>query len=70
MTTPKAGTWQTILGEFAPDLIKKVTGLQETVLMEGALSIKTTTLMMMLCDALLAVVNQRNGTLFKPNTLA
>ena len=54
MTTPKAGTWQAILGEFAPDLSKKVTGLRETVLVEGALSIKTKTLMMMLCDALLA----------------
>ena len=54
MTTSKAGTWQAILGEFAPDLFKKVTGLQETVLVEGALSIKTKTLMMMLCDALLA----------------
>ena len=54
MTTPKASTWQAILGEFAPDLFKKVTGFQETVLVEGALSIKTKTLMMMLCDALLA----------------
>jgi len=54
MTMPKAGTWQAILGEFAPDLFKKVTGFQETVLVEGALSIKTKTLMMMLCDALLA----------------
>ena len=54
MTTPKAGTWKTILEEFAPDLFKMATGLQETVLVEGALSIKTKTLMMMLCDALLA----------------
>jgi alkylhydroperoxidase/carboxymuconolactone decarboxylase family protein YurZ len=54
MTTPKAGTWQALLGEFAPDLFQKVTGFQETVLVEGALSIKTKTLMMMLCDALLA----------------
>ena len=54
MTTPKAGNWQAILGEFTPDLFKKVTGFRETVLVEGALSIKTKTLMMMLCDALLA----------------
>ncbi|MFC2045303.1 carboxymuconolactone decarboxylase family protein [Chloroflexota bacterium] len=53
MTTPKAGNWHAILGEFAPDLLKNVTGLQETLLVEGALSIKTKTLMMMLCDALL-----------------
>ncbi len=54
MTQPKAGNWQDILGEFAPDLFKKITGLQETVLAEGALSSKTKILMMMLCDALLA----------------
>ena len=54
MTTPKASTWQAILGEFAPELFTKVTGLRETVLVEGALSIKTKTLMMLLCDALLA----------------
>ena len=33
--------------------MKTVTGRRETVLAEGALSIKTKTLMMMLCDALL-----------------
>ena len=54
MTTSKAATWQTILGKFAPELLKKVKGLQETVLADGALSVKTKTLMMMLCDALLA----------------
>ena len=53
MTTPKAGTWRVILEEFAPDLFKQVTGFQETVLVEGTLSIKTKTLMMMLCDTLL-----------------
>ena len=54
MTMPKAGSWQTILAEYAPNLSKQVNGFQETVLVEGALSIKTKTLMMMLCDALLA----------------
>ncbi|MFC2012962.1 carboxymuconolactone decarboxylase family protein [Chloroflexota bacterium] len=54
MTTPKAGTWQAILGKCAPDLVKKVTGFRETMIAEGALSIKTKTLMMMLCDALLS----------------
>ena len=53
MTMPKAGSWQAILGEFAPALLKNVTEFRETVLIEGALSIKTKTLMMMLCDALL-----------------
>jgi len=54
MTTSKAATWQTILGKYTPELLKQVTGLQETVLADGALSAKTKILMMMLCDALLA----------------
>ena len=54
MTAPKPVSWRTILAEYAPDLFKQVNGFQETVLVEGALSIKTKTLMMMLCDALLA----------------
>ena len=54
MTTPKAVTWQSILEKHNPELLKQVTGLRETVLMDGALSVKTKTLMMMLCDALLA----------------
>ncbi len=53
MTTPRAGSWQGKLAEIAPELIKNVTGVRETVLAEGALSVKTKTLMMMLCDALL-----------------
>ncbi|MFC1933479.1 carboxymuconolactone decarboxylase family protein [Chloroflexota bacterium] len=54
MTTSRAGSWQAKLGEIVPELVKNVTGLRETVLVEGALSLKTKTLMMMLCDALLA----------------
>ncbi|MFC1984032.1 carboxymuconolactone decarboxylase family protein [Chloroflexota bacterium] len=54
MTTPRAGSWQAKVREIAPELIKNMTGLRETVLAEGALSLKTKTLMMMLCDALLA----------------
>ncbi len=54
MTTSGPGSWQAKLGEIAPELLKNVTGLRETVLVEGALSVKTKTLMMMLCDALLA----------------
>jgi len=53
MTTPKASNWHTLLEEFAPELLDNVTGLQEKILVEGALSVKTKTLMMMLCDALL-----------------
>ena len=54
MTTPRAGSWQAKLGETAPELLKNVNSLRETVMKEGALSVKTKTLMMMLGDALLA----------------
>ncbi|MFC1908391.1 carboxymuconolactone decarboxylase family protein [Chloroflexota bacterium] len=54
MTTSRPGSWQAKLGEINPELLKNVTGLREAVLVEGALSLKTKTLMMMLCDALLA----------------
>jgi len=51
MTTSK--TWQDILGESAPELLKKANALRGEVLAEGALSVKTKTLMMLLGDALL-----------------
>jgi alkylhydroperoxidase/carboxymuconolactone decarboxylase family protein YurZ len=54
MTTPEMSPWQIILKKHAPELLKQATGLQETVTGDGALSAKTKTLMMMLCDALLA----------------
>jgi alkylhydroperoxidase/carboxymuconolactone decarboxylase family protein YurZ len=54
MTMSKMDAWQTILGKHAPELFKQATGLQETITGDGALSAKTKTLMMMLCDALLA----------------
>jgi len=54
MTTSTPGPWPPKLGEIAPELLKNVTELRETVFKEGALSVKTKTLMMMLCDALLA----------------
>ena len=53
MTTSRPGNWQTMLGKGAPELLKQVSALQQTVGTEGALSAKTKTLMMMLCDALL-----------------
>ncbi|MFC1901262.1 carboxymuconolactone decarboxylase family protein [Chloroflexota bacterium] len=53
MTTQGTGSWQSKLGETAPELMKNVNSLRETVMKEGALSVKTKTLMMMLCDALL-----------------
>ena len=54
MTMPKAANWRTMVEKCAPGLLKDVTGLQEKILADGALSAKTKTLMMMLCDALLS----------------
>ena len=52
MTTPRP-SWQTILEEQAPEVNKHLTGLRESIQADGALSVKTKTLMMMLCDSLL-----------------
>ncbi len=52
MTQPAA--WQTALEENAPGLLNLVNGARESVLTDGALSLKVKTLMTMLCDALLA----------------
>lgn len=54
MTTSGPGSWQTRLEASAPELMKNMNQLRESVMAEGALSVKTKTLMMMLCDALLA----------------
>ena len=53
MTTPRPVNWQTVLEKQAPELQKQISGLRESVQKDGALSLKTKTLMMMLCDALL-----------------
>jgi alkylhydroperoxidase/carboxymuconolactone decarboxylase family protein YurZ len=53
MTTSRPGGWQTMLEKKAPELLKQVAGMQQTIGAEGALSAKTKTLMMLLCDALL-----------------
>jgi alkylhydroperoxidase/carboxymuconolactone decarboxylase family protein YurZ len=52
MTTPRP-TWQTDLEKSAPELMKHISGLRESINKDGALSAKTKTLMMLLCDALL-----------------
>ena len=52
MTQP--ATWQDILRQDAPELLKVVNSARESVLTDGALSLKVKTLMTMLCDALLA----------------
>ena len=68
MSQPQAATWQTILEQNAPDLLKTVSGVRESVLIDGALSLKVKTLMTMLCDALLghadgvaAIANRARG---------
>ena len=53
MSQPQVATWQTMLEQNAPDLLKNVSGVRESVLQDGALSLKVKTLMTMLCDALL-----------------
>lgn len=53
MTTPRPANWQTALEKHVPEINKKMTELREAIQKEGALSLKTKTLMMMLCDALL-----------------
>ncbi|MFC1899982.1 hypothetical protein ACFLYN_00135 [Chloroflexota bacterium] len=53
MITPSAGSWQTQLEKMTPELLRSVNGLREMVMVEGVLSTKTKTLMMMLGDALL-----------------
>ena len=46
-------SWQDLLENNTPDLMKVVGGTRESVMADGALSNKTKTLMTMLCDALL-----------------
>ena len=53
MTSSRPVNWQTMLEKSAPELLKQVSGLQQTIARDGALSMKTKTLMMLLCDALL-----------------
>ena len=54
MTQPTPVNWQTVLEKANPQLQKSISAVREGVLSEGALSLKTKTLMTMLCDAILA----------------
>ncbi len=51
MTQP--ASWQDLLKNGAPDILKVADNTREAILPDGALSNKTKTLMTMLCDALL-----------------
>lgn len=53
MTTSRPVSWHEMLAKGAPELSKQVSEVQQMIIAEGALSKKTKTLMMLLCDALL-----------------
>ncbi|MBN1191930.1 MAG: carboxymuconolactone decarboxylase family protein [Dehalococcoidales bacterium] len=53
MTDSVPGSWQAMLEKGSPELFKQVMGLQQANGGDGVLSMKTKTLMMMLCDSLL-----------------
>ena len=54
MTQPQAPVWQTVLEKQAPALSKEVTSVRQSILTDGALSLKVKTLMTMPCDVMLA----------------
>jgi alkylhydroperoxidase/carboxymuconolactone decarboxylase family protein YurZ len=54
MTMPNIPAWKVKLEKHVPDLAQQMIQIQGKVLTEGALSVKTKTLMMLVCDALLA----------------
>jgi len=54
MAEVKSTDWQTLLEKNAPELLKDANMVRTSVLCDGALSLKTKTLMMLICDALLA----------------
>ncbi len=53
MTTSRPGSWQAMLEKGAPELLKQESGIQRMITADGALSEKTKTLMLVLCDSLL-----------------
>lgn len=54
MTQAQLAPWQAALQKSAPALLKDTTSVRESIMADGALSMKVKTLMTMLCDALLA----------------
>jgi|WetSurMetagenome_2_1015567.scaffolds.fasta_scaffold779204_1 alkylhydroperoxidase/carboxymuconolactone decarboxylase family protein YurZ len=52
MTTSRPINWKDNLAKGAPELSRQVSSLEEMAMKDGALSVKTKTLMMMLCDAM------------------
>ena len=54
MNSPKSLSWPEILEIGAPEVAKRFKAMEQTVVVDGALSAKTKVLMMLVCDALLA----------------
>ena len=54
MTQPQQPPWMTMLQKGAPSLLADSNKLRESIMAEGALSVKVKTLMTLICDALLA----------------
>ena len=54
MTQAQVAPWQAVLQKSAPVLFKDFTAVRESIMQDGALSLKVKTLMTMVCDALLA----------------
>jgi alkylhydroperoxidase/carboxymuconolactone decarboxylase family protein YurZ len=54
MTQAQLAPWQVALQKSAPALLNDVSSVRESIMADGALSMKVKTLMTMICDALLA----------------
>ena len=54
MAQAQLAPWQAALQKSAPALLNDVTNVRESIMADGALSMKVKTLMTMICDALLA----------------
>ncbi len=53
MTAPRGPAWMQHLAKHAPEIAQQIGAVQGTISKDGALSLKTKTLMMMLGDAIL-----------------
>ncbi len=54
MTQVQMAPWQAALQKSAPKLLNDVSSVRESIMVDGALTVKVKTLMTLLCDALLA----------------
>ncbi len=54
MAQAQLAPWQAALQKSAPALLNDVNSVRESIMADGALSMKVKTLMTMICDALLA----------------